>query len=177
MAGYCGYSKSNNAVWAEENNCFPASVLARKLKVTTEAVKACMEHAEWHHTSSWFNQTYYYDGSLLIPLARNIMPEDFFDEDDLFEAADLLLKMRSYKSVRIASWIDDDCYVRWIEWSGSRRRPKATEYEQDHCRVEFNGKSTYKIATPSGYKFTKRKSTNGFYVKRSKDYADSKIVA
>jgi hypothetical protein len=179
MAGYNGYSKSNNAVWAEDNNCFPASILARELKVKTNAIKCLVEPSEWHHTSSWFNSTDYYDGSLLIPLAKNMMPDESYycDEDDLFEAADLLLKLRAFREPKAIGWTDDNCDVDWIEWDGSRKRPKAIEHSEKRCHVEFNGKSTYKIKTPSGYTFTKREGANGFYIYRRKNDADCQAVA
>lgn len=172
MAGYCGYSKSNNAIYAEENLVFPASILSKKLKVTTEAIKSLLSPCEWHHTSSWYNSVDYYDGSLLIPLSHNEIP-DFCDEDDLFEAAEILLNLRSYRSPKKTGWIDEDCTVEWIEWSGSRRRPKAIEHREEHCKVEFNGRSTHKITTPSGYIFSKREGANGFHVYRIKNNVDS----
>jgi len=174
MAGYEGYSKSNNAVCAELCGRYPASVLARNLKVSTAAVKSVLDPCEWHHSSSWYNSVDYYDGALLIPLSHNQMPDpaDYYDEEELFEAAETLLALKQeHKDIRkrektIAGWSDDDCTVEWIEWSGSRRRPRATERSEEHCRVEFNGKATYTITTPSGYTFTKRAGTNGFYITR-----------
>ena len=60
MTGYDGFSKSNNAIAAEENGLYPASVLARRLKVKTAAVRALLAPEEWHHTSKRYNRTDYY---------------------------------------------------------------------------------------------------------------------
>jgi len=204
MAGYYGYSKSNNAVDAEKSKRFPASVLARKLRVTTAAIKSLLDPCEWHHTSGWFNETDYYDGCLLITLANNQMPDrsDYYTEEEIFEAAELLLSLRNYKppfnlfcqtckKTFLATWLADltvcphcggtldtnicekskkeiynNCTVCWLEWSGTRRRPRATERKEIGCTVEFNGKSTYTITLPNGSTFTKRKNTNGFSFKK-----------
>ena len=59
MAGYSGYSKSNNALDAEADGLFPASKL--KLKgVTAVKVREFFEPWEWHHTSKNYNRTNYY---------------------------------------------------------------------------------------------------------------------
>ena len=45
MAGYCGYSKSNNAVQAERNNKFPKSKWTKELilKVLSEESKRSLQ--------------------------------------------------------------------------------------------------------------------------------------
>lgn len=59
---YVGYSKSVNAVQAEANGLYPASVIARKIGggATAAGVRAIMEPQEWHHTSCRYNRTDYY---------------------------------------------------------------------------------------------------------------------
>lgn len=68
MAGYSGYSKSNNAVEAERGGKLPltraitrlshlAGCTRREARAALEAVGPC----EWHHTSKFFNATDYYD--------------------------------------------------------------------------------------------------------------------
>ena len=59
--GYHGWSKSNNAVSAEEEGRFPATVAAKKLGVKVGAIKLYIPTDEWHHTSNHYNKTYYYD--------------------------------------------------------------------------------------------------------------------
>ena len=59
--GYRGWSKSNNAVSAEAEGRFPATVAAKKLGVKAGAIKLYIPTGEWHHTSNHYNKTYYYD--------------------------------------------------------------------------------------------------------------------
>lgn len=68
MAGYNGYSKSNNAVAAEESGLMVASVFAAKLRrehgvghCTANDVAECFAPSEWHHTSKYYNRVNYYD--------------------------------------------------------------------------------------------------------------------
>lgn len=66
MAGYDLYSKSNNALKAESEGKFPASVLAKRIRkyfkgVTAADIRKAMCAGEWHHTSKYYNQTQYYD--------------------------------------------------------------------------------------------------------------------
>lgn len=54
--------KSDRAVAAEEEGLFPASEIAKRLKLPSAAcVKEHIRAKEWHHTSGWFNKTDYYD--------------------------------------------------------------------------------------------------------------------
>lgn len=74
MAGYHNYSKSNNAIDAEENGRMTATQFAKWLRklgwkgVTSKFVKDCISSSEWHHTSKMYNTTDYYD------------PFDFFED-------------------------------------------------------------------------------------------------
>lgn len=68
MAGYNGFSMSNNAILAYSDGRMPASAFAafvRKNKTykgcTPFAVRCALVPAEWHHTSCKYNQTYFYD--------------------------------------------------------------------------------------------------------------------
>lgn len=62
MAGYYGYSKSWNAIEAENNHIHPMTTLKRLYGVKGSPSRRC----EWHHTSKEYNRTDYYD-------ARNVM--------------------------------------------------------------------------------------------------------
>lgn len=68
MAGYCGWSKSNNAVAAEHEGKLPLSravaVVAREAGCTRKQARAALEAVgpcEWHHTSKKYNPTDYYE--------------------------------------------------------------------------------------------------------------------
>ena len=72
MAGYSGYSKSNNAVQAEREGKFTASRLAQRVRryfrgVTTADIKTALNPCEYHHTSCKYNAIDYYS---LLALAE-----------------------------------------------------------------------------------------------------------
>ena len=165
MSGYYGFTKSNNAVAAEENSRFPASTLAKKLKVKTVAIKALMSTDEYHHTSCHFNCTDFYDGDLMLRIANGQTDlEDCFDADEILDAVALLDALRSWKAPEkgVKTWTS--CKVRWIEWSGSRNHPKATECEEEDCTVEWKGGKFCTVTFASGNTMKKGVATNGFDV-------------
>ena len=106
MAGYCGYSKSNNAIEAERNNKFPASRLAKLLGVKTKALRAVLAPCEYHHTSKFFNATNYYDGTYLLML---LTPETISFENNL-NTVWCLVRDEKGKIVgeRNQDWFSDD---------------------------------------------------------------------
>jgi hypothetical protein len=69
MTGYYGYSKSNNAVFAENQGKMNATNFAKWLRkispfwkgVTSKFVSTYIPSCEWHHTSMHYNITNYYD--------------------------------------------------------------------------------------------------------------------
>lgn len=149
MAGYFEFSKSNNAVSAEEDGRFPASQLAKRLGVTTQAIKAVLEPCEWHHTSKLYNKTDYYDSE---------------------EAIERLDELKSFKPVKRSEIVFENCTVQFVEWSGTLRRPKATEHslkgvtvvrKGDFFTFEFQGKTK-----------KKKKGANGFYV-----FSNGKVIS
>ena len=73
MPGYCEYSKSNNAVEAEEDHRFPISRLCRLYGLKTKSVKDLVEPCEWHHTSKFYNEVDYYDARDCV--RGRILPE------------------------------------------------------------------------------------------------------
>jgi len=71
MAGYNGYSKSNNAIRAEEEGKFPASTLAKRIKkyfkgIRAEDIRQSMITREYHHCSKRYNIVDYFDITDLI---------------------------------------------------------------------------------------------------------------
>jgi len=72
VAGYSGYSKSNNAVAAEEAGLLTATAAAKALRAAglrgcdSRAVALVLNPAEWHHTSKMYNRTHYYDCRALL---------------------------------------------------------------------------------------------------------------
>ena len=68
MAGYDGYSKSNNALAAESEGKLPLTRAIPEVRSATgcaakEARAALLANGpvEWHHTSKQYNRTNYYD--------------------------------------------------------------------------------------------------------------------
>jgi hypothetical protein len=68
MAGYYGYSMSNNAVRARNDGKLPMTEAKRELAkafgITQKRAREILEevgHCEWHHTSKKYNITYFYD--------------------------------------------------------------------------------------------------------------------
>ena len=165
MAGYRDFSKSNNALDAEAANRFPASVLARKLKVRTAAIKALMEPREWHHSSKHYNEVDYYDGDLLLSLAAGVA--DLYETDEIETATTLLAALRAWRppAKNVKRWCG--CTVKWLEWSGTRNRPKATENTADNCSVEWRGGKFCTVTFPQGGTMRKGTETNGFEVRDS----------
>lgn len=156
MAGYYGFSKSNNAVAAESNNCFPLSVATKELaaqakdkgiKLTRWQARIVLETlgtSEYHHCSSYYNEVLYYNvddalealqsGEISIPTEKPkveaTIPESFLAE------------------------------VTWLEWGGTRKRPVAYK-KTDKAKVTKKGK-TYTIESESYGTFIKREGTRGF---------------
>ena len=125
MAGYCGYSKSNNALQAESEGKVTASELAKRIGkgATAAAVKAVVPYSEWHHTSSHFNKTYYYDfESSVLERAENRNITEA--EAEASYIAEILAA-----SKKDEGRIFENCSVTWIEWCGSRKHPKAIRCE------------------------------------------------
>lgn len=135
MAGYNGYSMSNNAVTAYEDGERPlskwtkAAVIERieqliedcgvELRIDKTALFALrapalkmlvLRKASWHHTSSWYNATEFYDVS--IPALEALTGEDLAD------AAERKPAPEEPKEDR---WLCE-----YLEWSGTRKHPKAT---------------------------------------------------
>ncbi len=136
MAGYESYSQSNNAISAKDNGRFPASILAKRIGVKTGAIKALMMSCEWHHTSSRFNTT------------------DFYNEEDALE---ILGRLKEWKDSREVE-ISENCQITYKEWSGSRKHPTCREITIE-AQIEKKGE-WYKIYPVSGAKAFRKKETN-----------------
>ena len=156
MAGYDGFSKSNNAVAAENAGMLTASAVARRIGhgATAAGVKSVLERAAWHHTSKMYNCT------------------DYFDYDsDLEEAAedgrDLMTEIiAASKPVETVRYRAD---VEWLEFSpgryGSRKHPYSDKFEVKNVEVEERG-DWYIFHFADGTTKRKRMDSTGTYVYR-----------
>ena len=73
MAGYDGYSKSNNALEAEKNGSYPLSVatkiISKKAGITQKEARMLLTKlgsTEWHHTSKNYNRTDFYSTKTVL---------------------------------------------------------------------------------------------------------------
>ena len=166
MAGYKGYSMSNNAVNAYENGEKPFSkwtkadivreirnselefdfAIEKIKKVPVKVLRSrCLTKTSWHHTSSYYNTTDFYSVDL-----------DFLmeiDNEQIDEWIEIHNKNKN-EEIKEEKW---EC--EFLEWSGTRKHPKATEiteigvvkgdwfYRQD---------GTKKKTTANGFRFIKK---------------------
>ena len=70
MAGYDGWSMSNNARDAYAYGEMPASRVASATGLTTAEVRRLCNPTSWHHTSSKFNRTDFYTLDEVIEIAN-----------------------------------------------------------------------------------------------------------
>ena len=84
MAGYNGYSKSNNAVDAESEGRYPltqaARIVARETGITVKEARSILESigtSEYHHSSKFFNAVDYYDTEEPIRFIKHMKMNGF----------------------------------------------------------------------------------------------------
>jgi hypothetical protein len=171
MAGYQDdFSKSNNAVAAENAGRFPATRAARILGVPTGFIKDRCAFAcggEYHHTSKFCNCTDYYDTHPLFAW-KNGEP-DALEEHDGQTLADAVSEWSRAKKAEKAApaKVHTGCTVTWLVWGGSRRHPQAREEIAQNCAVTDRGGEFLTITLPCGTDFRKGRNTNGLIVKNA----------
>ena len=154
MAGYDGYSKSNNAVQAEREGKMTATTLAEVLSVDAQAIREHCHPVEWHHASGRYNKTYYYDEPELI---AGDNPE-------------LLATMKTDVAKRkTEGWETlEGVTVEWLEWSGTRNHPTCTERKATDCQVRYReGRAMVDIVMADGSQIRKKVGSNGLYFNSS----------
>lgn len=135
MSGYYGYSMSNNAVEAYANGEKPLSKWIKGdileyislnfddsidmdllKKVPAKALKnLCLSKSSWHHTSNHFNKTDFY-----------VVDSDKVSNITV-ESIDLEIK----KCTQTTLPIEEKWKCAFLEWSGTRKHPKSTEYIEE----------------------------------------------
>ena len=158
MAGYNGYSMSNNAVAAYANGERPLSkwTKAEILKelstmdyhsdligqLTAAELKALfLKRTSWHHTSSHFNRTDFYS---ITDDVNDVMIQWMIDQRTPKEPnGEKLTK----------------ALVHYLTWEGTRKHPKAVE----HTSYAILNDSWAFL--PDGTK--KKRTANGFYIMES----------
>ena len=151
MSGYSGFSKSNNAVAAEADGRFPASVIARKLGVPAAYVRERIGTGEWHHSSKFYNVVEYYD------LA--VCTEWLGSEEGRADLAEWQAAQKPRQASTRAG-----CRVEWLEWSGTRNHPRAKKCSAEGCTVTDKGGAFLEIILPDGSTLKKKKDCKGLNI-------------
>ena len=168
MAGYNGFSMSNNAVAAYEDGEKPLSKWTKtdifdaineqevELKCSIKKLKKlpakvlkeiCLIYSSWHHTSNHYNKTDFY--SLDIDRIENLT-------DDKIE--ELLSDYKADKKVE-SKPSEEKWKCAFLEWSGSRKHPKATEVIEEGTvkgNWFYRKDGSKKKTTANGFRFIKQ---------------------
>lgn len=169
MSGYYGYSMSNNAVMAYEDGEMPLSKWTKTaiiaaiqtaikggeitVKCNTEKLKKLsvkvlkdelLIRTSWHHTSSHYNRTDFYS----VDLDRL---EELTDEN--------IEQMSQKKSEKPTEPTEEKWKCSFLEWSGTRKHPKATECVEvgivkGEWFIRANGSK--KKTSANGFKFIEK---------------------
>ncbi len=178
-SGYSGYSMSNRAVEAYDNNEKPYSKWTKtaimevigdwiddggnlgcsfdnlkKLKVR-EFKRICLYRSSWHHTSKYVNQTDFYSVN--------------FDFLERVTDADV----ESWAKIGNQTHQNEDDEriifhgnIHYLEWSGTRKHPKATECCLRDVNIEEKG-CFYIVTDDSGKQLLRKKiGSNGTWVEK-----------
>lgn len=168
MAGYSGWSMSNNAVAAYEDGEKPLSKWTKtdifdamseqeiELKCSMENLRklpakilkeVCLTRSSWHHTSSHYNKTDFY--SLDINYIEKLTNE---------KIETLLTEYKANKRTE-----DKPSEEKWrcafLEWSGSKKHPVATEVIEEGIvkgNWFYRKNGTKKKTTANGFKFIEK---------------------
>lgn len=160
---------SNNAVEAYENGERPLSrwrksdileaisvseielkcSISKLQKLPVKVLKeVCLTRSSWHHTSNYYNQTYFY-----------ALDEEYIGNLTDEKIEKLLKECKSEEKRR------EPAEERWkcafLEWSGSRKHPKATELvEEGIIRGQwfYRQDGSKKKTSANGFRFIERVS-------------------
>ena len=154
MAGYSWESgMSNSAVDCYNSGFMPAGKIG---KVPSSLIKEYCEYREWHHTSSHFNMTEFYDREEVLATFGLIESEEY-EVNPL--AVEALKKFKEQKTRKPLVLVSD---IKYLEWGGTRKHPYATECSA-RGKISIKG-LTATIEMENGVKFQKRMTTNGFEI-------------
>lgn len=142
MSGYNGWAMSNNAVAAYEDGEKPLSKWTKadifkeieeqevKIQCSMEILQkvplrvlkdTCLKCSSWHHTSKYYNETDFY-----------VLDIDALEELTNEKARNLLAAYQLNKKARPnVRPVEEKWKCAFLEWSGSRKHPKATEIVEE----------------------------------------------
>lgn len=168
MAGYNGFSMSNNAVTAYEDGERPLSKWTKadilsaieeqeiELKCSIEKLnklpvkvlkRVGLTYSSWHHTSNHYNRTDFYS----LDLDRI---QDLTDE----KIDKLILNYKENKKAETKP-LEEKWECAFLEWSGTRNHPKAKEViEEGIVKGDwfYRKDGSKKKTTARGFKFLKK---------------------
>jgi integrase len=140
MAGYYGFSMSNNAVEAYTSGEKPLSKWTKSeiielindedeykatlfKKVNTKILKeTLLEKTSWHHTSNWFNRTDFY--------SFNYERLEELNEEEI-------KKLSEIKIVKEEPKIEKRT-VKYLTWEGTRKYPKPIVHIEENVEIINN---------------------------------------
>ena len=166
-AGYYGYSKSNNAVDAEREGKFPLSkatfIVSKLLNITKDKAKWLLEYigpCEWHHTSSHYNRTNYYDTNI-----DSII--DYLNLDTEEQIIEFINNSYVKPENKEKGYYGN---FEYIIWGGTRNRPTADEQILRNVYIVEKGSFYYVYDKPNGNLLVKKKiGSNGTKVRELSD--------
>lgn len=147
MAGYCGWSMSNNAVDAYDNGEMPMSKWGKRdiVDQIEEGVEKgdielhCsmnkleklplgvlreyfLERTSWHHTGKYYQETDFYSLNICYI-------EELTDEELMWLASKYKDEQRRLKEEKVAE-VSEKWECSFLEWSGTRKHRKSTEIRE-----------------------------------------------
>jgi hypothetical protein len=141
MSGYSDdFSKSNNAINAENEGRYPASVLAKKIGVKTGAIKALVPTTEWHHSSKFYNSV------------------DYYEEEKAIEMID---ELRAWTPAKKSVKVHVGCSGSYLIWGGTRSHPRASEVTFENALVTELG-DWFTLQIEGKPPLRKNRNTRGF---------------
>lgn len=170
MTGYNGYSMSNNAVaayesgekpiskWTKEEIFFEIKSQELELNCSIEKLKKlpakllkeiCLKRSSWHHTSNRYNRTDFYS-----------LNEDRIENLSDKEINTILSAYKSRKETE-SKPSEEKWKCAFLEWSGSRKHPKATEaVEVGVIKGDwfYRADGSKKKTTANGFRFIEKLS-------------------
>jgi hypothetical protein len=157
MAGYDGFSMSNNAVNAYREGLLPASKVCSGIPAAL--IRQHCSPAECHHTSKKYNKTDFFDPDCVKGKFGIFgVDHEYYDE----AAEEALRQHNVSRRIKDSGQNYIDCRVDWLDWStGTVKRPKAIERTASGCTVLVR-KTTAYITFEDGTEMVKRLETNGF---------------
>lgn len=153
MAGYCGFSMSNNAIFAYENGKIPFSKLPAKIKkIGVENLKRFCPPCEYHHTGKFYNSTDFYDLAEVLAVFGIEESDGYLFED--YKNPEAVEFLKNYKKENTVETFFG--LIEWSEWVGTRRHLRKIENKQNGKIEVRTGAKMAKITLENGQIFSKK---------------------